>query len=187
MSRAAPTDSETEFLAQQAAEARAAMGATLGDLGQTLNQSLRAATDVRGFVGLHPWWALGAAAAAGFAGGMALAPGSRQRSPASHSAVDAPEFYAEEKPARRSRIAGLASLIPWEMLLGPITELVRTLVENLFAAIVASRAAAQAAAAATPSASSSNSNRPRATSPESNSPDPGSPLDDPLVEQATEA
>jgi hypothetical protein len=160
------------------------MGATLGEFGQTLNQGLRQATDVRGWIGKHPWLALGVAAAAGFAGGMALAPGSRRSEPVARSDFDRRESFAADEPPPRSRLASLASMIPWDMLMGPITELVRTLVENLFAAVVASRAAAQANAAAQPASTASASNDKR-RGPSSAEFD--SPLDDPMVEQATEA
>ena len=87
----------------------------------------------------------------------------------------------------RSRQNHWSSLIPWELLIAPITELVRTLVENLFAAFVGSRATAQAGAqasnASTPDSPWAGSHARYAGSSSAGE----SPLDDPLVEQATEA
>jgi hypothetical protein len=157
------------------------MGAALGEFGQNLDQAWREATDVRGWIERHPWLALGAAAAAGYAAGMTLAPGSPSSASAARS--DRPEPFDGEEQAERARPSRLSSLIPWEMLIGPMTELARTLVENLFAAFIASRAAAQAAAAATPAATSPDRDAQCAAS----SPEPASPLDDPTVELASEA
>ncbi len=129
----------------------------------------------------HPWLALGAAAAAGFAGGMAFNSGRRRNSRG--ASPDWQDDFNGQAQSERVRPSRWSSLVPWEMLIGPITELVRTLVENLFAAFIASRVATQEAAAPSRGTASADSNAPHANS----SSDAASPLDDPIVEQAIEA
>ena len=48
---------------------------SLGEIGQNVDQAWRQATDVRGLIERHPWLALGAAAAVGFAGARILRAG----------------------------------------------------------------------------------------------------------------
>jgi ElaB/YqjD/DUF883 family membrane-anchored ribosome-binding protein len=170
----APTESEAEFLARQAAEAQAALGAALGDLGQSLDQSWHQATDVRALIARHPWLALGAAAAVGFAGGMAFSPGARGNMRA--SGRDRHDFFDGGDQPEQARPSRWSSLVPWEMLIAPITELVRTLVENLFAAFIASRVAAQEAAATAREHTASERYARNADS----SPDSASPAVDPI-------
>ena len=67
---------EQEFLAQQVADAQAAIEQTLNDL----RQSLKTAVDLRLWTRQHPWACVGMAAAAGFAAAHAVATSSHEPS-----------------------------------------------------------------------------------------------------------
>jgi hypothetical protein len=68
--RPAPTGDEAAFLAQQAADAKAAITRTLSALGTDLGQ----AVNVNHLTRNHPWMTLGASAVAGFVASALLVP-----------------------------------------------------------------------------------------------------------------
>jgi|GEM_PF-4036679 len=72
--RQRPAMNEAEFLARQGADARAALGATLGDLRSRVSDSVNEATDAKAWIARHPWSALLASALAGFGGALVFAP-----------------------------------------------------------------------------------------------------------------
>jgi hypothetical protein len=66
----APTNDEAAFLAQQAADAKAAISAALSDIGTNLGQ----AVNVGALTRQHPWLTLGASTVAGFIASALLVP-----------------------------------------------------------------------------------------------------------------
>jgi hypothetical protein len=66
----APAGDESRFLAQQATDAKAAMSATLADIGRGFGQSV----NVGAWTREYPWITLGASAVAGFAASAVLVP-----------------------------------------------------------------------------------------------------------------
>jgi len=94
--------SERDYLADQAAEAKTAMTATLHDMKDTLTR----VADVHSFAKQHPWVAVGWAVAAGFVTGAVLTPGQRmsiKKTEASTEAESQPSGHGQETPpARRS-------------------------------------------------------------------------------------
>jgi hypothetical protein len=66
----APTNDEAAFLAQQAADAKAAISAALSDIGTNLGQ----AVNVGALTRQHPWLTLGASTVAGFVASAMLVP-----------------------------------------------------------------------------------------------------------------
>lgn len=69
------TLSESEYLAQQAAAAKAAIASTLGDIKGRLGETI----DVRLWTRQHPWITLASAAVAGFAAASTLVPSKEQQ------------------------------------------------------------------------------------------------------------
>jgi len=92
---------EDQFLAQEAASAKAAMVQTVHDL----KAHLRAAVDVRAYTRRHPWIAVGAAAATGFAVGAVVKPSANN----ARRAVVQPAERQAEAPQR----AAEGTLRPW--------------------------------------------------------------------------
>jgi hypothetical protein len=81
------TTDEGEFLSQQATDAKTAMQQTLAEI-QT---SVREAANVRWWTQQYPWYAVGAAAVAGFmTGTRVLVPPERQAAPAPPAQAQAP-------------------------------------------------------------------------------------------------
>ena len=66
----APTSDESAFLAQQAVDAKAAITATLGEIGRDLGQTV----NVAGWTRQYPWLTLGASTVAGFVATAVLVP-----------------------------------------------------------------------------------------------------------------
>ena len=66
----APTNDEAAFLAQQAADAKAAIAAALSDIGTNLGQ----AVNVGALTRQHPWLTLGASTIAGFVASAMIVP-----------------------------------------------------------------------------------------------------------------
>jgi hypothetical protein len=151
-----PAASEAEYLADQSAAARAAMLGVIGDFQANLRARWEQATDVHGWIDRHPWMAVGAASAAGFATAAAVTPSAGQslRDKLSSTieaamAQVAPEDGQSEAdevpPARPSRASSQPSI--WGMLLEPVMDVLKVAVQNYFAAYVAGQAAAHASCA----------------------------------------
>ena len=71
----APTSDESAFLAQQAVDAKAALTATLSEIGRDLGQSV----NVAGWTRQYPWVTIGASAVAGFVATAVLVPSKEDR------------------------------------------------------------------------------------------------------------
>jgi hypothetical protein len=71
----APTNDESAFLAQQAADAKAAISATIADIGKNLGQ----AVNVNQLTRQHPWLTIGASTVAGFVATAMLVPSKEDR------------------------------------------------------------------------------------------------------------
>ncbi|HWC90014.1 MAG TPA: hypothetical protein VG433_10170 [Pirellulales bacterium] len=144
-------DSEADFLAEQAIAARAAMLGVIGDLQANARTRWEQATDVRGWIDRHPWMAVGAASAAGFAAAAAVTPGPGQSLGEKLSSTiesvmpqadEANGSTAADDAPRAARQASQASI--WGMLLEPVIEVIKVAAQNYFTAYVAGQAAAQA-------------------------------------------
>jgi hypothetical protein len=148
---ASQAGSEAEFLAEQAVAARAAMLGVIGDLQANARTRWEQATDLRGWIDRHPWMAVGAASAAGFAAAAAVTPGPGQSLGEKLSstiesvmpqAEEANGSAAADEAPRAARQASQPSI--WGMLLEPVIEVLKVAAQNYFTAYVAGQAAAQA-------------------------------------------
>ena len=136
--------SEAEFLARQGADARAALGATLGDLRSRVSDSVNEATDAKAWIARHPWSALLASALAGFGGALVFAP---RRGESIEERFDklkqsfvasSPEPAAGE--ARRTEQTAAASTWRAEilgLLLAPLVDLLRVTLETFIRSTLA--------------------------------------------------
>jgi len=66
---------ESQYLAKQAADAKAAISNSIAELGRELSQS----ADPRAWMQVHPWATLGAAAVAGFAAAGLMVPSKEEQ------------------------------------------------------------------------------------------------------------
>jgi len=125
----------------------------IGDLQANVRAGWEHATDVRGWIDRHPWVAVGAASAAGFAAAAAVTPASGQSlGEKLSSTVEAVMAQAEAASgeaevdgapaARAGRQASQPSV--WGMLLEPVVDVLKVALQNYFTAYVAGQAAAQA-------------------------------------------
>jgi hypothetical protein len=98
-SKSAPEPTEAEYLAAQAHDAAAAIGAAFSSFKTDLSQGL----DPKGLAKQHPWIAIGAAAVAGFAAASTLVPSKEEQALKKLSRIEQalrPEpFSAPPRPA----------------------------------------------------------------------------------------
>jgi hypothetical protein len=170
--------SESDFLAQQSAAARAAARRVIDDLQANARAGWEHATDLRGWIDSHPWIAVGAASAAGFAAAAAVTPAPGQslgeklsstfEAAMSQAKAANGQTEPDEAPAARAgRRGSRASL--WGMLLEPVIEVLKVALQNYFTAYVAGLAASQATCApASENSTSENSTSALAESTETN-------------------
>lgn len=152
--RPATASSETEYLSEQSDAARAAIGGVIADLKNNLQSGWEQATDVHGWIERHPWLAVGAASAAGFAAAAVVTPApgealGEKLSGVVRSAMD--EFRSaggqadgEAEAANGASAARPAAVSPWAVLLGPLVDIAQVALQNYLAAYMAGRAAAGA-------------------------------------------
>jgi hypothetical protein len=96
--RPAPTNDEAAFLAQQAADAKAALTRTLSELGTGLGQSVNLA----GWTRQYPWMTLGASAVAGFVASAALVPSKEDQALKKLAKIERALNPAPPKPERQA-------------------------------------------------------------------------------------
>ncbi|MEX0714678.1 MAG: hypothetical protein WD278_20235 [Pirellulales bacterium] len=143
--------SESEYLAQQAADAKAAMSRTI----EELSQSLKDSADPRYWTRQHPWAAVGAALAGGFVAATVLVPRKQERGgevrrrdefevldgqPEAAADGDEAEAPGEEPPAGRQPSRILASLA------SPLFDVLKVVLDNALTALVSSTVASRTAA-----------------------------------------
>jgi hypothetical protein len=92
----APEKTESDFLAKQAREARAAIRKTVGEVGEQLERMV----DPRVWAEDHPWATSGAAAVAGFVAASILVPSKEEMDLKRLAKI---EKYLMPKPARSER------------------------------------------------------------------------------------
>jgi hypothetical protein len=150
--------SEAAYLSEQAAAAQAAMRGALGDLQANLRAQWEQAADVQSWIQRHPWFAVGAASAAGFTAAAVVTPGpgeslGEKLSRAAEAfmpeggSADGQEPSAEAVMANGRSTDRRASSI-WAVLLEPVVEILKVAVENYLMTAMAGQAAAAAPAAA---------------------------------------
>ena len=116
---------ERSFLADQAADAKTAMTATLHDMKDTLTR----VADVRSSAKQHPWLAVGSAVAAGFVTGAVLRPAQRMAVKTTGASADAesqPSCHSPESPPAKSLLYSTAVTV--------LAGILQTVVKNLIAA-----------------------------------------------------
>jgi hypothetical protein len=122
-----PSLTEAEFLQQEVARARTAIGNALSDLGQ----NLKATADPRHLTRDHPWVAISSAAVAGFAAAVTLIPSKQQQ---------ALRALAELERARHAPPPSTAppsdNSAPSGSILGTITAEVLKTIRPLFTALL---------------------------------------------------
>jgi hypothetical protein len=128
----APPRTEDELLRCEAAEAHAAIVATLADLKRSLGQ----AADVRVWTQRHPWPALGAAAAAGVVAGAAI-----RSAGGGNSAAD-----AEEAPAPgQAAPPGASRFAPRRTIFSALFDLAATSLQHLILGVIQAHVVGHAA------------------------------------------
>jgi hypothetical protein len=128
------TRSEASFLADQAADAKAAMIHTLRDI----KESLGKVADVRVCAQQHPWLVIGSAVAAGFVAGAVVTPAPQRKvkkTRASSHAASQPSCQGQETPRTKKSFLFSTFSTAGTFLAG----ILRTVVEASIAAAVVAK------------------------------------------------